>query len=814
MLKHLFRHLTYQVFSPGTLLRNKYNAFREVLRHDNIALERIADLEEIYYEDQYADWARIAWLCQELSSSTRIMIDKLQEMSPTRYMGLQEYHKKIDFYIQLGTSVPEPDFSPPYLVPLGEHATDPNLTGGKASSLARIASRTEIPVLPGFVVTANAFNYFLESNGLRERLDSALRRIRPCKTNQLQELAREMEEEVLTAPVPNIIADELLESAEHLLQAVSCSGLILRSSAVAEDGVVSFAGQYDSVLNVGPENILETYKRILAGKYRAKALFYRILYGLTDSETPMAVLVQPMLDPLVSGVMYTKDPGVQDRDVLGIYAVPGHSDGLMDGTAAPCTTLVPRTRPGEPTGEDSDPDTRCLLDHAQRQTLVRLGLELERIGQAPQDVEWGVDVNDRILVLQTRPIRDTPKSVEPARDLQISAEILASGGQRAASGVASGPVHVLDSWNKLADVPDQCILLVPALSPELAQVVHRLRGVVARSGSRASHFASVARELGLPVLVHPDSLNGVLSNRTITLDADRTLIYDGEVRELLQLFERGQPGMDNRSVHRLGRVMERISRLTLTDPASPRFNPESCRSMHDLVRFVHEKSVSEMFSLVGKGGRGLRRARQLKSGLPISMYILDIDDGLFETDRDQVTVTPEEFKSVPMWALWWGLSSPDVAWDKNLLHVDWEEFDRISAGIFKADSALLSSYAVLSANYMHLMLRFGYHFSVVDALCGSESKNNYINFRFKGGGASFDGRLLRIEFITRVLTHHGFTVTSKADLLDARCSRDEEKVIQKRLAILGRLLAKTRLLDMRLDSTDQIDDLVNDFLEG
>lgn len=812
MLKHLFRHLTYQVFSPGTLLRNKYNAFREVLKHDNIALELIADLEEIYYEDQYADWSRIAWLCTQLSRSTRVMIDKLQEMSPTRYMGLQEYHKKIDFYIQLGMSVPEADFSPPYLVPLGEHATNPNLTGGKASTLARIASRTDIPILPGFVVTANAFNYFLESNGLREKLDSRLRRIRPCKTEQLQELAREMEQEILNAPVPDIIADELLESAEHLIQAASCSGLILRSSAVAEDGAVSFAGQYESVPNVVPDNILKTYKRILAGKYRAKALFYRILYGLTDSETPMAVLVQPMLDPVCSGVMYTRDPG-REGDVLGIYAVAGHSDGLMDGTAAACTALVPR----DGSGEESDlfeESEKCLLAHDRKQALISLGMELERIRRAPQDVEWGVDANGRIIVLQARPVQDTPETVEPSRELQVSAAVLASGGQRAASGVASGPVYILDSWDDLAEVPEECILLVPALSPELAQVVHKLRGVVARSGSRASHFASVARELGLPVLVLPEPPAELEPERIVTLDADRTVIYDGEVRELLQLFERGQPSMENRSVQRLGKVMERISRLTLTDPASPLFTPESCRSMHDLVRFVHEKSVSEMFSLVGKGGRGLRRARRLKSDLPISMYILDIDDGLFENGQEQPEVTPEDFKSVPMWALWWGLSSPDVAWDKNLLHVDWEEFDRISAGIFKADSALLSSYAVLSSNYMHLMLRFGYHFSVVDALCGSDSKNNYINFRFKGGGASFDGRLLRIEFITRVLTHHGFTVTSRADLLDAKCSRDEEKVIQKRLAVLGRLLAETRLLDMRLDSTNQIDDLVNDFLEG
>ena len=811
MLKHLFRHLTYQVFAPGTLLRNRYNAFREVLKQDNIALELIADLEEIYYEDQYADWARITWLCSRLSDSTRIMIDRLQEMSPTRYMGLQEYHKKIDFYIQLGMNVPDPGFSPPYLIPLGEHAMTPGLTGGKASTLARIASRTDIPVLPGFVVTANAFNYFIESNGLREKLDAGLRHIRPCMTEQLQKLSREMEAEILAAPVPDIIAEELRESAEQLIQAADCPGLILRSSAVAEDGVVSFAGQYDSILNVSPDTILESYKRVLAGKYRAKALFYRIMYGLTDTETPMAVLVQPMLDTRLSGVMYTRDPG-QEGDMLGIYTVSGHSDTLMDGSSTAFTTLVPRNSSGG-ASEIVSLNRKDLLDHTLRQSLISLGLELERIQGAPQDVEWAVDKKGRLFVLQSRPVNQEPERIEPAPELQITAEILVSGGKRAASGVAAGMIHHLGGWDELADIPEHCILVVPALSPELAQVVHKIRGVVARTGSRASHFASVARELGLPVLILEYPPETLKAGRLVTLDADRLAIYHGEVHELLQLFERGQPSIDNQSVRRLGKVMGRISRLNLTDPSSPRFIPEFCRSMHDMVRFVHEKSVSEMFSLVDKGGRGLRQAVKLKSDLPISMYILDIDDGLFNSDISRTEVTPEDFKSVPMWALWWGLSSPDVAWSKELLHVDWEEFDRISAGIFKADSALLSSYAVLSANYMHLMLRFGYHFSVVDALCGSDSKNNYINFRFKGGGASFDGRLMRIEFITRVLTHHGFTVTSKADLLDAKCSRDEEKVIQKRLAVLGKLLAETRLMDMRLESPEQIDDLVANFLE-
>ena len=100
-----------------------------------------------------------------------------------------------------------------------------------------------------------------------------------------------------------------------------------------------------------------------------------------------------------------------------------------------------------------------------------------------------------------------------------------------------------------------------------------------------------------------------------------------------------------------------------------------------------------------------------------------------------------------------------------------------------------------------------------DALCGPEESQNYVNFRFKGGGAGFDQRSLRLSCVRRALTHFGFTVRAAGDLLDASLSRLPEHVVQKRLAMLGCLLAATRMLDMRLASEADADAWVAQFLE-
>jgi len=250
----------------------------------------------------------------------------------------------------------------------------------------------------------------------------------------------------------------------------------------------------------------------------------------------------------------------------------------------------------------------------------------------------------------------------------------------------------------------------------------------------------------------------------------------------------------------------------LTDPQSDNFTPMGCKSLHDVVRFCHERSVNEMFSIMDKRGRGMHAAKRLKTNLPLVMYILDLGGGIFGNAGEGKTVTPQDIKCRPMWALWYGLSDERVVWPNKLTHMDWEEFDKVSGGIFSFDSKLLASYGLISEDYLHLMVRFGYHFSVVDSVCGSDVGANYVNFRFKGGGAGFDQRLLRLEFIRQVLDCYGFSTETRGDMIDARCSRLDENETQRMLVRLGYLMAVTRLMDMRMDSEEQVRAEVKKFI--
>ncbi|MEF2144070.1 MAG: PEP/pyruvate-binding domain-containing protein [Desulfovibrionaceae bacterium] len=811
----LFKHWTYQVFAPGALLRSKYNAFKELLEYDARCLEGVADLEEIAYGREKADWARMSRLTRQLTRDVGEMVRRLKLMGPSRYVGLPDYYNKFRFYVSMGMDMPDPAIVPPHVIDLEEAADLPRLAGGKAHNVGLMVAETYLRVPPGFVVTANAFNYFLEANGLRPELDELLGQIELSKPGEVERLCREMRELVLSGLVPPPIAEEIRSRA--LALAGPEGSLAVRSSAVAEDGELTFAGQYESLLPVDPEQCVEAYRQVLAGKYTPRAVTYRILNGLSDVETPMAVLVMPLVEAQSAGVVYTLD---MDRSqavcgMLSVYAVPGVGENLVGGKAVPQIYCL--TRDKEPLLVQ-EPGENAVLTAAQAEEVAHAALELELMFGSPQDVEWAFDHQGQLHILQSRPLGGSHKAVSaPERSVPGHIVPLLSDAVRASGGAAHGRVfHYRPPQHGVQDIPRDAVLVVGALDPALAGAVGKIRAVVAEAGSRASHFASVAREFGLPVLVGVENaFERFGQGREITVDADTGTVYPGRVEELLSPEPAAQRGSQSRTspaLDRLSQVMPHISRLTLTDPQSPDFTPEKCRSLHDIVRFCHEMAVAEMFFLVGKGGRGMSSSRKLETGLPLVMYLLDVGGGLFTQALDKEAITPDDIKSPPMWSLWQGLSAKDVKWLDGLTHMDWEEFDRISAGIFSHDSRLLASYAVISEDYTHLMIRFGYHFSQVDTLCSPDSRTNYINFRFKGGGGSTRQRELRLRFMERVFGHHGWKVRVRGDLLDATLGGDREAVMQKQLFLLGRILGRTRLMDMGLRDEAQVDRMAEDFL--
>jgi pyruvate,water dikinase len=113
-----------------------------------------------------------------------------------------------------------------------------------------------------------------------------------------------------------------------------------------------------------------------------------------------------------------------------------------------------------------------------------------------------------------------------------------------------------------------------------------------------------------------------------------------------------------------------------------------------------------------------------------------------------------------------------------------------------------------------LNLKFGYHFVIVDALFTGETQNNHILFRFNGGGADLSKRMLRADFLTRILKALDFEVIRKSDLVDAEFTSADREITTEKLDMLGRLLGATRLMDMYLKDASMVDRFVDDFMNG
>jgi pyruvate,water dikinase len=828
-LRQLFNYWTLQVFAPGKLLRLKYQAFKELLRYDKKSLELITDLDEILHGGVQVDWARVESLVRALRWSVGSLIRSLLAMHPAAYQDLEERFHRLELSIKDAVSLPERDYRPPYTLTLAEAAEALELAGGKAHTLGRLLRETGLPGPRGFVVTTRAFHRFLQHNGLRHRLDELLAQVQLQDWQRLLELSREMESLVREGELPPEISGEISRRLEDYRRQGLPGPWVLRSSALCEDGEASFAGQYASVLKVFPEGVFAAYREVLASKYSPRAVAYRLRSGLADQETPMAVLLLEMIDAAVSGVVYTLEPqsSTTEASCLAIYAVPGPGQYLVDGSTMSEVHYL--TREENPRLLDTVTSPRCALLPGREGrvclspetavTLARWGMALEKVAGGPQDLEWCQDKEGALFLLQSRPLKISPIYPEECQEATEIPEgghpIVLQGGIGASPGLGMGQVWLVRHERELGDVPHGVVLVAPSLPPAFAAIIDRLRAAVADGGSRASHFAAVAREYGLPVMVGTlEATRRLTPGQMVTVDADHCRIYQGQVDSLKKYAARVSVSLETPFFRRLRAKMAFISPLHLTDPLSGDFNSQGCQSLHDLVRFAHERGMAEMFSLVGRSGRGLAQAKRLATDLPLVMYILDLEGGLSPQAKEGKTIDPQLIVCEPMRAWWQGLSHPDVVWHQGLVHLDWEELDRLSAGLINLGGRALASYAIVSKSYLHLTLRFGYHFAVLATLCSEEAEANYIAFRFKGGGGEYEKRLWRVQLIKMILEWAGFVVRTRGDLLDARLERQEARHLLPRLTLLGLLHGKISLLDIALTSEELAFSLAQDFQEN
>jgi len=225
-----------------------------------------------------------------------------------------------------------------------------------------------------------------------------------------------------------------------------------------------------------------------------------------------------------------------------------------------------------------------------------------------------------------------------------------------------------------------------------------------------------------------------------------------------------------------------------------------------------------MFLSGNRKGSRKKGAKKLISHLPMLFYVLDVGQGVkpdIGSRANEKFLKTEDIASIPMQAVLKGLSHPGISWSETS-HFDWEAYDRVvmAGGIISADSPQFGSYALISKEYVNINFRFGYHFVILDTICSRATENNYILFRFSGGGGTPEGRLLRAGFIRGILMRLGFDVQVKSDLIDAQLKHVPQYTLQETLDYTGRLLGATKLMDMYLKDIESLDALIDEFMNG
>ena len=814
-----------------------FRRFRSVLENNNRSLEIITDIGETLSGDYLFDIQYLRRSYDDLSASLERSLASFDMLTQGRYRRLDAVFRSIDGTIRLAMDEQAPARGG--LVVFAEQIgdNDAGAVGGKAMNLAELGNRLKVAVPAAFVITTQAGEAFLKHNRVRELAGLSAENATEANYQEAQEI-------ILHGETPPDLARAIESGLKKLRKRCSrdCY-LAIRSSAGEEDGEFSFAGQFGTVLNVPAEihAVEKAYRKVLASLFDPGAVAYQLRLGYRPADMQMAVICMVMVDAAVSGIAYSRDPqGASDAIVIN--AAWGLGSAVVEGRIEPDQFRVKRDavpgcmeqrigskdrltvrKSGGGTEIREVPATargRASLSTQQVGRIAGMVKEIERYFRVPQDIEWAIDGEGTVFILQSRglrPVGQVPEITGMAgRSIDVE-PIIQARGSSVYRGTASGRVFILRNMSDLEQIPRGAIVVARHDSSQLVRVMADVVAIITDTGALTSHMASLCREFRLPTAVNTGDMTRRLTpgqQVTLRVDENGVTVYPGIVPQLLGAVNGREAPMEELAEYRKKRYLLRyIAPLNLVDPLRDEFVPKACRTLHDILRFIHERSVAQLIDQSDRGWRS-HHAVHLDLPIPAGIVLIDIGDGIAK-HNGQDHVTPEQVTSLPLRSVIGGMTQPDL-WRSEAVPLRVQDFmtsmlratDIVNAG---APSAT-ASVAVISREYVNLNLKFGYHFIILDCYLGEAVRNNHIYFRFAGGATDLTKRSRRLRFMEAVLKERGFLISLKGDMLIARLAGVGREEMGSQLELLGRLISFTRQLDAVLQDDDMAMRYAENFL--
>ncbi|HDR7717065.1 phosphoenolpyruvate synthase [Bacillus albus] len=299
--------------------------------------------------------------------------------------------------------------------------TQLSLVGGKGLKLGELSNIQGIQVPEGFCVTTVGYEKAIEQNEELQTLLQQLTKLKKEERAQVGEMSKKIREVIMAVEIPS----DVVEAVTHYLSRFGNEhAYAVRSSATAEDlPYASFAGQQDTYLNIiGEEAVLQHVRKCWASLFTERAVTYRMQNGFEHNQVSICVVVQKMVFPEASGILFTADPVTSNRKVLSIDASFGLGEALVSGLVSADNYKVKEgeitetmiatkkiaiyaVKEGGTETKQIDPAQQKLQTLSEQQILqlASIGRQIEAYFGCPQDIEWCL-AHNTFYIVQSRPI--------------------------------------------------------------------------------------------------------------------------------------------------------------------------------------------------------------------------------------------------------------------------------------------------------------------------------------------------------------------------------------------------------------------------
>ena len=445
--------------------------------------------------------------------------------------------------------------------------------GGKNASLGEMYSKLSkkgVPIPNGFAVTAEAYDYFITTTGVKKQIKEILKDLNTKDIHNLQ-----TREAILKAEFPEDLKAQIIVDYKKLSQEFKMKNVdvAVRSSATAEDlPDASFAGQQDTYLNIeGGVELLDACRRCMASLFTDRAISYRTDKGFDHFKVKLSITVQKMVrsDLATSGVMFSIDTESGFRGTVLINAIYGLGEYIVQGMVNPDEYYVfkPTLKKGfkpiisKTVGLKSkklvydakaksnvknmpvakSDQTRFALSDKEILQLATWAAQIEDHYKKPMDMEWAKDGRSgKLFIVQARP--ETVRSQDDPNTL-IEYEIkergkIAAIGASVGNKIGQGKVHIIKDAKNIDKFKAGEVLVTEMTDPDWEPIMKIASAIVTNSGGRTCHAAIISRELGIPCVVGTKNGTEKLKNgQNITVscaEGEKGFIYNGLLKYVVK----------------------------------------------------------------------------------------------------------------------------------------------------------------------------------------------------------------------------------------------------------------------------------------